>query len=468
MERDCLSSDSMHVAVPRAAGIDVHKMQVTATVRLCEPGRSDAASATRVLGSDPPALRALTDWLGGHGVRAAALEGTGIYWIAPLRAVEEAGIRAALFQAQHGKQIKGRKTDYNDSIWLARVCQFGLARPSYVPPQEFIELRQQCRYRRKLVGDRARTRNRLQKTLDPSGLRVGGVLTDLFGLNGRRILDGLVKGRDAPAILARLSGHVRHKLEPLARLLEDFDRATRRLEDLDGRVEAALAPWQRQRALLETLPGSARTSAHASLAELRLAPTQVFPDAASLAAWAGVCPGNNESAGKRRSGRARPGNPHLRAILTECAQGAARTKDCQFHGYHGAMTARMGYKRAVLTTAHKLLRTVYAILRDDHPYRDPRVNYEALLVKRNAPRWLRMLAEHGFLEEMAACQRARALASMRATQPHVRRARGHRAGLPRDDTDHGVVAANRCRSLPTGAQLHYPCAWPHPGVSRQP
>ena len=121
MERDCFSTDSMHVAVPRAAGINVHKMQVTATVRLCEPGRTDAAIATRVFGTDPPALRALSDWLGGHGVRAAALEGTGIYWIAPFRALEEAGIRAELFHAQHVKQLKGKKTDYKDSEWLTLV-----------------------------------------------------------------------------------------------------------------------------------------------------------------------------------------------------------------------------------------------------------------------------------------------------------------------------------------------------------
>lgn len=317
---------------------------------------------------------------------------------------------------RYSKQIKGRKTDYQDSIWLARVCQFGLARPSYVPPREFADLRQQCRYRRKLVADRARVRNRIQRTLDHDGLRLGGVLTDLFGLNGRRVLDGLVQGHAAASILRSLTRHVRGKLEPLAQtlearlsasslwllagLLEDFDTATRRLDELDGRVDAAMAPWHRQLDLLETIPGIARSSAHAILAELGPEPTRVFPDAASLAAWAGVCPGNNESAGKRRSGRARAGNPTLRATLAECAHGAARTKDSQFHGFHGALTARIGYKRAILATAHKLLRTIYAILRDDHPYKDPRVNYEQLLARRNGPRWIRMLDKHGLLEEL--------------------------------------------------------------------
>lgn len=418
MQQDRFTVDSMHVAVPRAAGIDVHKLELTATVRLCAPGLPAGSMTSRVFGTDPPALAELTGWLTGLEVEAATMEGTGIYWIAPFRALEDAGIRAELVHAQHVKQIKGRKTDRNDSVWLARVCQFGLARPSYVPPREFAELRQQCRYRRKLVADRARVRNRLQQALDHDGLRLGGVLTDLLGLNGRRILDGLVQGHAPERILKGLTRHVRDKLDPLARtleatlspaslwllagLLEDFDSATRRLAELDERVETAMAPWQRQLDLLETIPGIARTSAHAILAELGPEPTRVFPDAASLAAWAGVCPGNHESAGKRRSGRARPGNPTLRATLAECAHGAARTKDAQFHGYHRAMTARIGFKRAILATAHKLLRTIYAILRDDHPYHDPQVNYEQLLAQRNGPRWIHTLAKHGLLDELLA------------------------------------------------------------------
>ena len=416
MQQDHFTVDAMHVAVPRAAGIDVHKMELTATVRLCEPGCPDASMATRSFGTHPAQLAALAAWLQGHRVEAATMEGTGIYWVAPFRALEDAGIRAELVHAQHVKQIKGRKTDYQDSIWLARVCQFGLAQPSYVPPRAFADLRQQCRYRRKLVADRARVRNRIQRTLDHDGLRLGGVLTDLFGLNGRRVLDGLVQGQSAEAVLESLSWHVRGKLKTLAQtlqaklsaaslwllagLLQDFDSATRRLAELDARVETAMAPWQRQLDLLETIPGIARSSAHAILAELGPEPTRVFADAASLAAWAGVCPGNNESAGKRRSGRARAGNPTLRATLAECAHGAARTKDSQFHGFHGAMAARIGYKRAILATAHKLLRTIYAILRDDHPYKDPQVNYEQLLAQRNGPRWIRMLDKHGLLQEL--------------------------------------------------------------------
>ncbi len=416
MQEDHFTIDAMHVAVPRAADIDVHKMEVTASVRLCEPGQPDASMATRTFGTHPSALRDLTDWLHGQRVEAATMEGTGIYWIAPFRALEEAGIRPTLVHAQHVQQIKGRKTDCQDSIWLARVCQFGLARPSHVPPRAFAELRQQCRYRRQLVANRARVRNRLQKTLDQDGLRLGGVLTDLFGVNGRHVLDGLVQGVAVESILAGLTRHVRGKLRLLAQTLEanlspaslwmlagqldDFDAVTGRILELDERVEAAMADWRRSLDLLETIPGIARSSAHAILAELGPEPTQVCATAARLAAWAGVCPGNNESAGKRRSGRVRAGNPTLRATLTECAHGAARTKDSQFHGFHATMTARHGYKRAILATAHKLLRTVYAVLRDDRPYQAPQVDYEQLLAQRNGPRWIRMLHKHDLLEEL--------------------------------------------------------------------
>lgn len=310
-------------------------------------------------------------------------------------------LRAGAWHAQHVKQIRGRKTDVQDSPWLARICQLVLARPSYVPPASFGALRQQCRFRRKVVGDRSRVRQRLQKTLDHEGLRLGGVLTDILGMNGRRILDGLRQGHAPERILTGLTRHVQAKrddlrlalaapLDPAALwrlecLLDDFDTATARLADIDARTEADLAPYERQLNLLVTIPSIARVSAHAVLAELGPEPAQVFGSAAACAAWAGVCPGNNESAGKRRSGRLRPGNPTLRATLAECA--------------HGALHARLGYKTAILAVTHKLLRVVYAVLRDGEPYRDPGIDYTQLAVDRNAPRWLRDLKRYGWLPQ---------------------------------------------------------------------
>ena len=415
-----MCTDDMHVVCARAAGLDVHKMHVTATVRLCEAGSGAARTATREFSALPDGLRAMTEWLCGHGVTAAAMEGTGVYWKAPFEALEDAGIQADLHHAQQVKQIRGKKTDVNDSLWLARICQFGLALPSYVPPRLFRQLRQLTRYRRKLVDERSRARNRVHKTLDHDGLRLGGVLSDIFGVNGRRILDGLVAGHSPRYILANLTHHVAAKLAPLTQALaatldplalfalqlqmEAVDRADTALVALDKRIRTVLADYQRALRLLQTIPGIDYGSACTILAEIG-PDLGAFRKACSIGPWAGVAPGNNSSAGKRRSGRARKGNPTLRATLAECAHGAVRTKSSQFYGHHRMLAGRLGYKRAILASAHKLLRVIHAVLRDDRPYTDPDIDYEKLVVERNAPRWLRMLTRHGFLAEVQAAAR---------------------------------------------------------------
>ena len=408
-----MMTDTLHVVHARAAGLDVHKMQITASVRLCTPGAGEPQIETRTFEALASGLDAMVVWLRERCVDAAVMEGTGIYWLAPFEALEAAGIPATLVNARQVKQLKGRKTDVADSVWLARVCQFALATASHVPPKTFRELRVLTRYRRTLVGQRSRVRNRVQKVLDRSGVRVGGVLSDVFGANGRRILDGLARGLDPDAILASLSHHVAHKLERLGDalrlelsaverlvlcdLLREHDALQERIHGLDHDIDSALEPWSERITLLQTIPGIDRPSACAILAEIG-PDLDAFASAERLAAWAGLCPGNDRSAGKRRSARARRGNKTLRAVLVECAHGAARTHGCQFRGYHKALMVRRGYKRAIVATAHKLLRVVYVVLRDARPYHDPEADYEELMVRRNAPRWLRMLQRYGMIE----------------------------------------------------------------------
>ena len=407
-----MMNDDLHVVHARAAGLDVHKLEITATVRLCAAPGGEPTCETRKFSALASGLKKLVAWLTGLRVEAAAIEATGVLWQAPWRALDAAGIDAQLLNAQHVKQLRGRKTDVADSRWLARVCQFGLGRPSFVPSEAFRDLRNLSRHRRALVARRSRLRNQTQKILDRSGVRIGGVLSDVFGRNGRRILDGLLARKDPADILASLSGHVRHALEKLgdalsltlndtdrrllADLLHEHDDLDRRVETFDRLIDEALEPCAEQCRLLETIPGVDHTSACAVLSEIG-PDMDVFGDARRLAAWAGLCPGNNESAGKRRSGRTRRGSRTVRAVLVECAHGAARTNNCQFQKYHKALTVRRGYKRAVVATAHKLLRCIFAVLRDGTPYRDPATDYEELLVKRNAPRWLRKLREFGIL-----------------------------------------------------------------------
>lgn len=412
-------ADSMHVVCSRAAGIDVHKMRITAAVRICEAGGGPARVAVREFSAVPDGLRAMTGWLGEQGVTAAALESAGVYWKAPFEALEDAGIRPSLHHAEHVRHIRGKKTDTNDSLWLARVCQFGLATPSYVPPRHFRQLRQLTRYRRTLVAERSRARNRVHKTLDHDGLRLGGVLSDVFGINGRRILDGLVAGETPSRILSTLSRHVRSKLPPLgaalaARLnplalvnlqlqLEAVDQANAALAALDERLQTALSGYQRPLRLLRTIPGIDLVSACTILVELGPDIT-VFRGARGLAAWAGVAPGNRSSGGMHRATPVRAGNRTLRAALTECAHGAARSTSSQFHRHHRRLADRLGYKRAILGTAHKLLRVIHAVLRDDRPYADPDIDYARLVIAPGAPRWIRVLRHHGLLEEVRALQ----------------------------------------------------------------
>ena len=402
------SNQTLNVIHARAAGLDVHKMQITATVLLALPG-GEPRSSTRTFSALPSGLRALVGWLAEEEVTAAVLEATGVYWEAPYEALEEAGIKPILVQAQHVKQIKGRKTDVADSVWLARICQFGLGSPSLIPPPLFRRLRKVSRLRRQLIRDRASLRNRIHKILDAVGPRIGGVLSDAFGVNGMRILEGLVAGKAPEEILNSLSPHVRHRIRDLrdaltarlddtsrfllSDLMETHRQAAVRITRYDGLLCEGLSDFRDQIDLLMTIPGIDRYSASAIVVELG-PDIRAFPSRRHCAAWAGVCPGNNESAGKRRASRTRHGNSTLREILIECAHGAAHTKDCQFKGFSRALTVRRGSKRAIVATANKMLRVIYAVLKSRKPYRDPQTDYEAIMVQRNAPRWITMLQKY--------------------------------------------------------------------------
>ena len=404
-----VENDHLNVIHERAAGLDIHKVEITACVRIAQAGQ-EAVVETRQFSAFPKGLGEMVRWLKEHRVSAAVMEGTGIYWEAPFRALEDAGIRPLLVHAQQVKQIKGRKTDVADSIWLARICSFGLCRDSMVPPRHFRSLRKVSRMRRQVVRERARMRNRIHKILDAAGVRVSGILSNLFGANGMRIMRGLVDNQPREAILASLTHHVRRHDDKLLDVLnaeldemglfllrdqlDAFDAATERLARYDAVINAGLAEHETQIELLMAIPGIDRTSASAILIELG-PDISAFASRRHLAAWAGLCPGNNESAGKRRSGRTRRGNTTLREVLIECAQGAARTRNCQFQGYHKALAVRRGYCKATVATAHKMIRVIYCVLKNGIVYLDPETDYEAAMVQRNAPRWIRMLKKHG-------------------------------------------------------------------------
>lgn len=407
-----ITNDKFNVVHPIAAGLDVHKMQITASIRHASTEGDEGNLETREFTALPSGLTELTDWLQEKQVDAALMEGTGIYWIPPFEALEAKGIKALLVHAHKVKQLKGRKTDTADSAWLARVCQFGLTTWSFVPPKTFREARVLSRHRRKLINTRNGVANRVHKMLDANGIQIGGILSDIFGLNGRRILEGLRQGKTQQEILGSLTGHVERKREAISdaldkslspasqfvldHLLTEYDELNKHIDSVAKLTRETLGPWSKSMLLLQTIPGIDAQSATDIMSEVG-PDLDVFGHPDRFTAWAGVCPGNNESAGKHRPGGARRGSSHLRTILTSCAHAAARTKDTQFQGKHRQLTARRGYKRAILATAHQLAKVIWAVLRDQEPYYDPGIDYTALMVHRNAPRWIQMLAEYHYI-----------------------------------------------------------------------
>lgn len=380
----------MDVVVERPGALDVHKASVTACVRVpAERGRRDehiAQFSTTVQG-----LLGLRDWLVAHRVTQVAMEATGVYW-KPVWAILEDDFELLLVNARHVKQVPGRKTDVSDAAWLCRLAEAGLLRASLVPPKPIRDLRDLTRYRKAQIRDRQREANRLHKVMQDTGIKLDSVASDLLGKSGRAMLDALVAGTTDPQVLAELArGQLRKKLPALREALEgrfsakhalivgqilahiDFlDEAIDRLSDA---IEEQLGPFgQAQVELLCTIPGVQRRAAEVLIAETGGDMTK-FPTAGHLVSWAGVCPGNDESAGKRRSGRTRRGSKGLRQTLTESARAAARTKDTYLAARYARLRVRRGSNRAATAVIHSILIAAWHMLQTGETYRDPGGDY---------------------------------------------------------------------------------------------
>jgi transposase len=375
--------------VERPAALDVHKASVMACARgPGAGGRRDehvAEFATTVQG-----LLTLADWLEAHAVTQLAMEATGVYW-KPVWAVLEDRFDCMLVNARHVKQVPGRKTDVLDAQWLCRLLEAGLLKPSLVPPKPIRTLRNLTRYRKSNIRDRQREANRLHKIMEDTGIKLDCVATDLLGKSGRAMLDALVSGTTDPNVLAEMArGVLRKKLPALREALEGrfdaehalvvgqilahIDFLDESIERLSGAIEEQIAPLAAAVDLLCTIPGVERRAAEVLIAETGGDMT-AFPTAAHLASWAGVCPGNNESAGKRRSGRTRQGSKWLRGTLIEAARAAARTRDTYLNAQYHRVRARRGANRASLAVAHSLLVAVWHMLQTGETYLDPGGDY---------------------------------------------------------------------------------------------
>ncbi len=372
----------MEVLYPRAAGLDVHKDLVVASVRcVSEPMHREVRS----FGTTTGALLALGDWLDSHGCTHVAMEATGVYW-KPIWHLLEERFELVLANAQHIRNVPGRKTDVNDATWIADLLAHGLIRSSFVPPARIQELRDLTRTRKQLVREISQHTLRIQKTLEDANLKVASVLSSILGVSGRAMLQAIIEGEEDPERLAELAvGSARRKkaelVEALRGRVRDHHRALLKLHlgiivtleaaiaEVDAAVGKALEPIQARASVLTTMPGVSDLVAQVIVAEIGIDMSR-FPTARHLVSWAGLCPRNDESAGKRRSTRVRKSANWLKTMLVTAAWAAVRKKESYLRAQFLRIKARRGAKKAILAVAASMLTAAYYMLRDGVEYRD--------------------------------------------------------------------------------------------------
>jgi transposase len=398
----------------RVIGLDVHQAQITACAIL-EEADGTTRIEQRQFGAFKRDRRALADWAASLRPDEVVMESTGIYWKSPYAALEAVGIRGQVVNARHVKNVPGRKTDVGDAQWLATLARAGLLRGSFVPPMLLRELRLISRQRQKLVGQLASEKNRLHKVLTDGGIRLGVVVSDLHGQSARAMVKAIILGQAPNEVLQFASRRLKASREEIFDALQGdltdshrfvLDELMRHIEEIEARIARfdvrlldGLKGERNTLALLQTLPGVDLIGAAMLLVEIG-ADMDAFGTADRLASWVGICPGNNESAGKRKSGRVRKGNLYVRRLLCEFAHAASRTKSV-FQSKFKSLIVRRGHKRAIVALAHKILRTIFFMIKRREHYRDSATDYEALSVQRNAPRWIKALTRFGFIPAVA-------------------------------------------------------------------
>jgi transposase len=376
----------MDVIVDRCAGLDVHKKMVMATVRWPD-GRGGRAEQSREFMTFTGQLVELRDWLVAERVTQVAMEATGVYWKPVWHVLEDAGFELLLVNPAHFRNLPGRKTDVKDSEWLAQLLECGLLRGSFIPPAEIARLRDLTRYRTKIIQERVRETQRIQKLLEDAGIKLDSVATDVLGVSCRRMLEALIAGERDPEVLAEMAltrmrpkiGDLRQALVGrfgdhhafLLRMHLDHVDQLRAIEtQLDGEIDRLMAPFAEAATRLLSIPGVGKRTAEVIVAEVGVDMGR-FPTAKQLASWVGLCPGHHESAGKRRSGKARKGNPALRAAMCEAAWAIAHGKDNYLAAQYRRFKRRFGTKgetKAIFAVAHTMIVIVWHVLAGETTY----------------------------------------------------------------------------------------------------
>jgi transposase len=400
----------MDVMYARCAGLDVHKDTVVACVRLVVDGKVERE--VRTFGTTTQDLLALGDWLRERQCTHAAMESTGVYW-KPVWHVLEESLTLVLANAMHIRNVPGRKTDVNDATWIADLLAHGLIRGSFVPPTPVQEMRDLTRTRKQLVREAAQHSQRLQKTLEDANIKLASLVSDILGKSGRAILDALVGGESDPEKLAdmtsgrlkatrkelveALRGRVRPHHRFLLKLhLGQIDALDEAVREVEARLGDALQPFRDLEGLLKTMPGVSVTTAQVLLSEIGTDMSR-FPTAGHLVSWAGLCPGNDESAGKRRSTRLRKGGQWLKATLVQSAWAATRKKKSYLQSLFHRIKARRGHKKAVIAVAASMLTAAYHMLKNGVEYDELTDNHLAQRDRtKAAKRLVKRLEDLGF------------------------------------------------------------------------
>jgi transposase len=370
--------------IERCAGLDVHQATVMATVRIPD-GHGERQVITETFGTTTTALVTLRDWLQAYGVTHVAMESTGVYW-KPVYYLLEDAFTLLLVNAQHLKQVPGRKSDVRDSAWIAQLLEWGLLRGSLVPPPPMRDLRDLTRYRKHQIRDRAREVNRLHRVLEDAGIKLSTVATDVMGASGRAMFAALLQGTTDPAVLADLAkGKLRKKLPALrqalagrfrphhqfliGQILAKVDFLDDTIVTLTEEIDRLVAPFEATLANLDTIPGVDRKGAISILVETS-GDMSRFPTAGHLCSWGTMCPGQNDSAGKRRSGKTRHGNRYLRGTLIEGGLAASRANGTALQARYHRVKRHRGHKKAVVAVGHQILEIAYYVMRDGVTYQE--------------------------------------------------------------------------------------------------
>lgn len=376
----------MDVVYSHCCGLDVHKKNVVACV--ITPEGKEIRTFTTMTDD----LINLVDWIKAKECTVAAMESTGAFWKPIYNLLELEDVKPMVVNAQHIKNVPGRKTDIKDAEWIADLLRHGLIKGSYIPSRDQRELRELIRYRRSLIDERARETNRIQKVLEGANIKLSSVASNVLGKSGRAMIEAMIAGEEDPEALSALAkGRLKNKKEELMRALNGLmgphqkllletqlrhiDFLDQEIKRIDEEVKARMLPFEEVLELLETIPGVGRRTSEQILAEIGIDVEEQFGSAARMCSWAGLCPGNNESAGKRKSGRTRKGNKKLRSALVEAARAAARTKNTYLSSQYHRIAARRGANRAAVAVAHSILTIVYYIIVRRQPYIELGPNY---------------------------------------------------------------------------------------------